>query len=263
ATATTRISPTAARIEYSINCGGMVEISLNAISTTSRGWILGFSSFRGSFCGKTCSSGRDASSGSGAGGVKTGSLRGGISARSEKLLPDEPAAGSAIIGSKATRGECRSDSRSTTAADKTGPRPTWDSGAVTSKSLIDPAPQFGAEFASESEAELVPGKREALPPVAAAAAALVSAAGGWAGENTGASIFGETGLGATDGAEGSGLAVLEADETNLLAAAARAARLTETFGDRVVFLVSVAVFLPLPLPLSLHFSRSTTSSRAL
>src|ERR1019366_3580239 len=137
-----------------------------------------------------CTTGRDDSAGSGTGGAKTGSLSGGISARSEKLLPDEPATGSDIIGSTATRGECRSVSCSTTAADKTGPCAAWDSGALTSKSPMSRAPEFESDFEPKFASELVLDAL-ALPRVtaaAAAAAALVPAAGGSACENTGASI---------------------------------------------------------------------------
>jgi len=56
--------------------------------------------------------------GFGTGGSKRGSLSGGSSSNSEKLLPDEPVVSSAIIGSTATRGARLSDSCSNTAADK-------------------------------------------------------------------------------------------------------------------------------------------------
>src|ERR1019366_432085 len=128
-----------------------------------------------------------------------------------------------------------------------------------SNSPMSRAPEFESVFALD--------KRVALPPVtapAAAAAALVSAAGGSVCKSTVASTLeetglGETGRGETDWPEGSGLAALEAAETNLLAAAARAAEFTATFGAGVVFLESVAAFLPFSLP----FSRPSTSSRAL
>ena len=130
----TRINPTAPKIENSIRRGGMVAISCIAFSATSRGWILGFSSFRSSFHEWACANGCSSSAASGTSGAKTGSLSGGISARSEKLFPAELATGSDvigsdtagldivgpdIIGSKATRGERRSVFGST-AADKTG-----------------------------------------------------------------------------------------------------------------------------------------------
>src|SRR5450631_2655719 len=192
-----------------------------------------------------------------------GSLSGGISARSEKLLLDELATGSDIIGSLATRGDCCTGSGSIiTAADSSGPCAAWDSGALTSKSPMRRAPEFESEFPPKVESKLeskFPREEPpAPPPVAAAAAALLSAAGGWVCECTGASILGGTVLGETGRAEGSGLTAPDAAETNLLAAAARAAELTATFGVCAVFLGSVVAF----LPLSLHFSRSSTSSRA-
>ncbi len=55
------------------------------------------------------------------------------------------------------------------------------------------------------------------------------------------------------------VSALAVPERNLLAAAARAAEFTATFGAGVVVLESVAAF----LPFSLHFSRSSTNSRAL
>src|ERR1700692_300727 len=59
----------------------------------------GFSSFfEPVFFGYICTVGREGSIVSGGGGSKTGSLSGGISARSEKLLP-EPAADADITGS--------------------------------------------------------------------------------------------------------------------------------------------------------------------
>src|SRR5260221_10366819 len=101
--------------------------------------------------------------------------------------------------------------------------------------------------------------RAALPTVtapAAAAAALVPTAGRAVCARTDASPpeeTGETDLGET------GCAVPEAAETNLLAAAARAAEFTPTLGAGVVFLGSVAVF----FPFFLHFSSSSTRSRSL
>ena len=161
-------------------------------------------------------------------------------------MPDELATGSDIIGSTATRGKCCSDSCSATAADKTGPCAAWDSEALTSNSPATSSISRAPEFELEFKLEFVLDTRAAPPPVtapAAAAEALVPAAGGAVRERTGAS----------------GLAVPEAAETNLLAAAARSTEFTATLGACVVFLESVAAF----LPFSLHFSRSTTSSRAL
>src|SRR5258708_33539544 len=86
--------------------------------------------------------------------------------------------------------------------------------------------------------------RAALPTVtapAAAAAALVPTAGRAVCARTDASPpeeTGETDLGET------GCAVPEAAETNLLAAAARAAEFTPTLGAGVVFLGSVAGAFP-------------------
>src|ERR1019366_124379 len=123
----------------------------------------------------------------------------------------------------------------------------WDSGALISKSPICRPPEFESEFEFEAEFESKLESKFALgddededeprnpPPLAAAAAAaLVSAAGG--------SI------------------VLEAAATNLLAAARRSAELTAIFGAEAAFLASGAAFW---LPFSLHFSRSSKSSRAL
>jgi hypothetical protein len=58
--------------------------------------------------------------GSGIGGTYTGSFNGGISARSEKLVPAELGAGADIIGSPPTLGDCSCVSGSSTAADITG-----------------------------------------------------------------------------------------------------------------------------------------------
>src|SRR5258708_13257528 len=179
------------------------------------------------------------------GGTKTGSLSGGISARSEKLVPGETAAesdimGSDIIGSTATRGACCSDSCSTTAADKTGPRPAWDSGALTAKSLMRRAPDFESELESDFEpklesdsiAKLALDTRAALPAVtapAAAAAALVPTAGGAVCARTHASPpeeAGETNLGET------GCAVPEAAATTSLAPPPPAPQFTPTLTPR-------------------------------
>src|ERR1700691_5883393 len=118
---TTRISATAPKIESNISRGGMVEISVNAFCATSRGWIFGFSSLRDDLPVYACSTCRGESIGSGGGGgVNTGSFNGGISARSEKLVPEDgPAAAWDIIGSPATPGVGCSTSGSTAATDKT------------------------------------------------------------------------------------------------------------------------------------------------
>src|SRR5260370_27447818 len=106
----------------------------------------------------------------------------------------------------------------------------WDSGALISKSPIGRAAEFESEVEPEVESEVEPkfelDEPENPPPLATAAAAFVSAA-----------------------------------ETNLLAAARRSAGLTAIFGAEAAFLASGAAFLPLPF--SLHFSRSSKSSRAL
>src|SRR5208337_2865757 len=252
AIAITRMIPTAPRIENSISRGGIVAISFIAFSATSRGWIFGFSSC---FRGWNCTTGCNGSAGSGAGCAKTGSLSGGSSSRSEKLLPDEPASGSDIMGSTATRGNGCSVSCSSTAADNTGPLGAWNEGALTSgspsNSSMSRAPDSGTEFASE--------KLLAEPPAPAAAAAALASAAGGSTENTGASTRGETGLGGAGGAEGAGLGTLDAAETNLLAAAARAAELTARPGAGFAFFDSVTAF----LPFSLHLSKSSNSSRAL
>src|SRR5258708_23070645 len=90
--------------------------------------------------------------------------------------------GSDIIGSTATRGACCSDSCSTTAADKIGPRPAWVSGALTAKSLMSRAPDFESELESDFEPKLESGSiaklaldtRAALPAVTAPAAAATA-----------------------------------------------------------------------------------------
>src|ERR1019366_7825590 len=143
----------------------------------------------------------------------------------------------------------------------------WDSGAPISNSPIGRPPEFEPAFEAKPESKFAldedEDEPEHPPPLAAAAAALVSAAGGSI-ENGGTSIFreAETGLGGTVGdvAEGSSLAALEAAATNLLAAARRSAELTAIFGAEAAFLASGAAFW---LPFSLHFSRSSKSSRAL
>jgi hypothetical protein len=128
---------------------------------------------------------------------------------------------------------------------------------------------FESALEPNSESEFAFEKRPALPPhtaPAAAAVALFSAAGELAGENAGVSFLGGTGLGETEetgldtaGAEAWGVVALGAAETNLLAAAARASGFTVTFGAGVGRFVSLPAF----LLFSLHFSRSSTSARAL
>ena len=190
---------------------------------------------------------------------------------SEKLVLDAFAAASDIIGSTATRAECGSHSSSATAAERTGLGAAWASGALTSNSPRTGAPDFESNFNSDlksgSAAGFASDGRATLLPVAtpaAATAALVPTAGGFTFAGTGATIGGATratGLGETDGTGAAGawgFTALDSAETNLLAAAARASGLTATFGAAVVFLESVPF-----LPFSLHFSRSSTSSRAL
>src|ERR1700687_535125 len=122
------------------------------------------------------------------------------------------------------------------------------------------APEFESAFESDfapkpesdSTSKLALDVLAALRPVTApavAAAALASAAGGADCARTDASPPVETGeadLG------GTGLGASEAGETNLLAAAARAAEFPATFGACVGFLESVGAF----LLFSLHVSRS-------
>jgi hypothetical protein len=93
-------------------------------------------------------SGRNASAGSGAGGAKTGSLSGGISARSEKLLLDEPAAGLRHHRIDGHAGECLLGFLLHRRRRQNRPAAAWDSGALTSKSLIESRARFQIESSS-------------------------------------------------------------------------------------------------------------------
>jgi len=139
--------------------------------------------------------------------------------------------------------------------------------------------ELALDFESNPESEFGLEKRLGAPPLtapAAAAVARIAAEGGLADENAGedagededdgVSFLGGTGLagtaaaglGKTGGAEVSGVAGLDGADANLLAAAARAAGFTAIFGGWVVRLGSAAFLL-----FSLHFSRSSSNSRAL
>src|SRR5882757_2726532 len=104
-----------------ISWGGTVLISLIALSATSLGWIVGFSSFLPRSWASGDGSNVSGTGSGGGGGAKTGSFIGGSSSMSEKLLPAEVAgAGAVIIGSNALDA-CSSVSGSAIAADMAGP----------------------------------------------------------------------------------------------------------------------------------------------